>query len=177
MTFAFAVSLALCASAQAKNSLLVQFLGPSTLVNNEYLPKLETMEIDSWDSFACFETAMVDAKTKLELGTGVDCLKDEITLPNQTGVEAVSFFHFPGGTLVNQGKTSIVQFIDGYGNGGTPERTHVTGSIPTGENSIISGTKRFKHATGTGRVSGAVALAGTDNGWPFFDCMWELNLD
>ncbi|MEN8130483.1 MAG: hypothetical protein ABFS45_09895 [Pseudomonadota bacterium] len=173
---AVAVSLALCASAQAKNSLLVQFFGPSELVNDEFLDKLEDMGINP-TYFTCFETTMVDAKTKLELGTGVDCLKDVSTLPAPTGVDAVSFFNFPGGTLVSQGKTSIVPFIPGYGNGGTPKRTHVTGSIPTGGDSIINGTKGFKNATGTVRVSGAVALADTKNGLPFFDCLWEINLD
>lgn len=175
IALAVVVSLALCASVQAKNSLLVQFLGPSELVP-DFLDKLENMGIDSTD-FTCFETTMVDTKTKLELGTGVDCLKDVSTLPLPTGVDAVSFFHFPGGTLVNRGNTSLVPFVPGFGDGGTPARTHVTGSIPTGGNSIINGTKGFKNATGTVRVSGAVALAGTANGLPFFDCLWEINLD
>jgi hypothetical protein len=57
--------------------------------------------------------------------------------------------------------------------------THLTGSIPNGTPSIVAATGRYRHVTGTARISGAVSVltidGNTDTG-PSFDCLWEVKL-
>lgn len=172
-----AAGLVLCAgfswpmTAEAR-TFVVQFLGPSE-ITHEFDEALKRMDLDPAE-FTCFKMPLVDPESKLTLGKGTDCLKfDQITPKPALAVDAVSFFIFPQGKIVAKGRTSLQPFVPGFGNGGTPPRTHITGSIPSEPN--LRGTRAFRRIKGTARVSGAVALEGTENGNPFFDCLWVLD--
>jgi hypothetical protein len=158
------ILLCLAGNAAYAKTLAFQMLGQSEFVGNAAdIDKREGTKInfsrrrdDPYD-FACFEMPLYD------MGSGV-----------QIGVTAYSFFVTPGGTLVNRGKTSLRALIPGFGDGGSPQRTHATGSIPSpGDSSLVAGTRRFGKAEGQARVSGAVnpTLA-----TPFFDCLWKIEL-
>jgi hypothetical protein len=139
---------------------------------------------DIADNFLCFEMPLLDPSTKVQVGTGIDCLDFGTDAPgdDQATVIAYSFFSTPGGTLLNRGLTSVRAFVPGVGDGGEDEgmtrrRTHMTGSIPdpNAAPSLVGGTKRFKNKVGSARVSGAVDLDGP--GLPLFDCMWVIDFD
>ena len=175
----------LVASGATAETLVVQMLGQSEFIGDAAAVDARegtNINFTRWQDdpaeFGCFEMPLIDMRSGVQLGTGVDCLRfdDTAYAPDQIGVTAFSFFVTPGGTLVNRGKTSIRALIPGFGDGGSPQRTHATGSIPspTGK-SLVAGTGLFDKAKGRGRVSGAVSpfLAET----PFFDCLWRIELD
>jgi hypothetical protein len=179
---AFALSLlATMASAQ---TFVVQMLGQSVSVGDAAAMDARegtNINFQKWQDdpadFACFEIPLIDMSSGVQLGTGVDCLRfdDTMFMPDQIGVTAYSFFVTPGGTLVNRGMTSLRALIPGFGDGGLPQRTHATGSIPNpSAQTLVAGTRRFHKAKGRARVSGAVnpGLA-----TPFFDCLWKIELD
>jgi hypothetical protein len=159
-----------------KRPFVVQFTGPSEVVTSDFTDDLLDLEINP-TGYECFKMPLVDPESGKVLGKGIDCLNFDPSFPGPTLVaDAVSFFIFKKqGTLVTKGKITLQPFVAGFGNGGTPPRTHITGGIPS-EPNIVHGTKRFRGAQGTVRLSGAVALAGTKNGNPFFDCLWVVDL-
>jgi len=180
----FAFVFCVVANVTSAETLVVQMLGQSTAVGDAAdLDAREGTNInfkrfqDDPGDFACFEIPLVDMRSGVQLGTGVDCLRfdDTVYAPDQIGVTAYSFFVTPGGTLVNRGATSIRALIPGFGDGGSPQRTHATGSISSSsDKSLVAGTGLFDKAKGRARVSGAVnpGLA-----TPFFDCLWKIELD
>jgi hypothetical protein len=131
---------------------------------------------DDCAGFICFEIPLVNPGNGTLLGSGVDCLRFEDGTapgPESFKVAAVSFFVMPGGTLVTAGRTSVLALSDGWGNGGVPQKTHATGSIPTpGAHSVIAGTGEFAGAQGMARVSGAVGIGAEVS----FDCLWHIEL-
>jgi len=163
---------------------VIQMLGQSEAVGTAFdIDEREGTGIDfkAWgDSpgdFACFEMPLLSPTTQVQVGTGVDCLRfdDVAFFPDQIGVTAYSFFVTPGGTLVNRGATSLRALIPGFGDGGAPQRTHATGSIPNpAAQTFVAGTRRFVRKQGRARVSGAVNPTFAT---PFFDCMWVIELD
>ena len=107
---------------------------------------------------------------------------DNVTASTMT-VTVFSFFVMQGGTLVNFGTTTIQPFVATFGDGfvggspANPQTTHMTGSIPGGNNSFVAGTGRFAGASGHARVSGAVSVLPIDVGagmGPSFDCLWRV---
>ncbi|MGK0170173.1 MAG: hypothetical protein ACI9W2_001897 [Gammaproteobacteria bacterium] len=198
---------ALCVQPAQAMDRVVQMLGVSEIVGN--VGDIDIREGTGIDfaalhvdptTFTCFEMPLVDAATNDQIGTGVDCLRwddpglifggdpamtDGITVTDNTmTVSVISFFVMRGGTLVNFGTTSIQPFVAGFGDGNNPQNnaqvTHLTGSIPTGDTSLIAGTGKFSRKSGFARVSGAVSTStinlGTLTG-PTFDCLWEITLD
>lgn len=187
-----AAGMALAAPAKAEH-LLLQMLGESELLPNglddandiagtdvsedDIEAQLQT---DLGAFIGCFAVPLLDPATKVELGTGIDCLYTDLV--ETAVVLAVSFFEMPGGSLVNAGRTSLGGFTAGFGDGPVdgvdgPPVTHMTGSVPgpheVAENrSIIAGTGQFDGVVGTARVSGAVALL--EPIW--FNCLWDLDL-
>lgn len=173
--FLIALSMSLVISSPAHaRSLVLQFFGPSEVTKDfdDALRKLDFVA----ENFTCYKMSLMDPETKRTVGKGVDCLNfDELTTPPALAVDAVSFFIFRHGMFVTKGRTSLQPFVLDFGDGGTPPRTHMTGSIPS-KPTIIHGTKAFRKIKGTVRLSGAVALTGTENGNPFFDCLWVVNI-
>ena len=193
----FVTSVTLASPAMA-NRLLLQFLGEAqdigSLADASLLAGTDVDEDDVFNKtgvdlptdpeafLGCFQVAMVDMATKVQLGSGMDCLYG-IT----GGVAAVSFFMLPGGSLVTAGLTSLGEFTSGVGDNpivpgdpSSPPPTLITGSIPNVPgNTVVAGTGQFAKAKGTSRVSGAAypgpLLDGGGNFW--FNCMWEFNLE
>ncbi len=124
----------------------------------------------------CYDLAMVDVKTGKVIGNALDCLAD-IGAGEKSGVilTGTTFFNFPGGQLVSRGRTTVQEL-----NEPATIFTHITGAIPApGSNQVLSGTRRFKKASGTVRLSGTVDLTnftGQDGDPITFDCIFEINL-
>ena len=145
------------------------------------------------DDYACFRMDMLDPASGNVIGSGVDCLvfhdvpgqvvngnglangRAFQNLAGDVAVEAVSIFNFGGGDiLVTSGLTSVRPLLEGFGNGGAPARTHVSGSIPDpSAHSVLLAEGDFAGRQGSARVSGALAIG--SNGL-FFDCLWILDI-
>jgi hypothetical protein len=123
----------------------------------------------------CFKVDLVDLATGNVIGDATDCLADIV--PDAGGGMALTgttTFNFPGGTLVSRGRTTVQPVLDG-----SADFTHITGAVPEDdENSVLSGTGRFKGATGAVRLSGAVNRSelGSDARITF-DCVFVIDLD
>ena len=183
--FTFMASLLVIGGAEASSqTFVVQMLGHSEFVGNvaEIADREGTkINFNRWGDtpadFACFEMPLINPNAGIQIGTGIDCLRfDDTSLaPDQILVTAYSFYITPGGTLVNRGKTSLRALAPGFGDGGDPQRTHATGSIPgPTDKTLVAGTGSFSKAEGRARVSGAVNPSFGD---PFFDCLWKIELD
>jgi hypothetical protein len=123
----------------------------------------------------CFDLDLIDAKTGNVIGTASDCLsaiKSSVT-DNGIMLTGTTFFFFPGGTLVSQGKTTVQPVLHG-----TPDFTHITGAVPSPDaDSVIYGDGKFKNASGPVRLSGAVNLSKLDpDGKITFDCVFIINI-
>jgi hypothetical protein len=174
-----AISLLLFSVGANARTLVVQMLGDATFEGD--LPTVWNNVFGSNDDlpgdnsgFDCFSVDLVDPATGMQIGTGIDCLRDLAADPGPA-VTAVSLFVTPGGILVNRGQTSLGLFSSGIGDAGGALNV-MTGSIPTDTtSSLIFGTKQFQSASGRARVSGAarVGVAGVEA----FNCLWQIDLE
>lgn len=181
---------------QASAAEVVQFLGQSvgTTMDAVLTPaQISDAGITNPADYACFRMDMLDPASGSVIGFGVDCLvfndvpgqivngnglangKAFQNLAGDVAVSAVSIFDFGGGNLlVTSGLTSVRPLLEGFGDGGAPARTHVSGSIPgPSANSILLAEGSFAGSQGPARVSGA--LAAGSNGL-FFDCLWVIDI-
>lgn len=194
---AVAVGLAMATPAKA-GRILLQMLGEADSIGNlndaNAVAGTDVTSDDVYDvtgfniepeEFLCLMMPLLDPSTKVQLGSGIDCLYF-ISGDILDGVVAVSFFNLPGGSIVNAGRTSLGLFAPGVGDNpvvpGNPESPPpllMTGSIPNLEfDSIVAANGGFAGYTGTGRVSGAVFPGAGTGEFPnfWFNCMWELNV-
>ena len=82
-----------------------------------------------------------------------------------------TFFFFPGGTVVTQGRTTVQPTTHG-----SADFTHITGAIPQpGDNNVVYGDGKFKNASGPVRLSGAVNLVNFP-AQAAFDCVFILDV-
>lgn len=129
----------------------------------------------AYSEFQCHTMPLIDPATKLQLGSGIDCLAN-IQKDGNGGLTltAVSFFVLPSGTLVSAGQTTLAAFIDNFGDGsgGDNARTHVSGAVPSGYN-IIAATGQFAGMKGKVRLSGTMNIGDS----LFFDCIFVLDLE
>ena len=122
----------------------------------------------------CFTVDLVDVSTNQVIGDATDCLSnisgDPVVGMALTGT---TIFNFPQGQLVSRGSTTVQPILhpspqDGF--------THVTGApAPSSGSNIIDGTKAFKNADGTVRLSGLVNLENLGSGEITFDCVFVIN--
>jgi hypothetical protein len=123
----------------------------------------------------CFDLDLIDAKTGNVIGTASDCLSVIKSSVSDNGImlTGTTFFFFPGGTLVSQGKTTIQPVLHG-----SVDFTHITGAVPSpGDESVVYGDGKFKNASGPVRLSGAVNLSKLDSdGKITFDCVFIINI-
>ena len=174
-----AVSLLLFSVGASARTLVVQMLGDTTFEGD--LPTVWGDVFGSNDGlpgdnsgFNCFSVNLVDPATGMQIGTGIDCLRD-LAGDNGPAVTAVSFFILPGGVLVNQGLTSLGLFSTGIGDAGGAVNV-MTGSIPTDTtSSLIFGTKKFQTPSGRARVSGAARVGAA--GVEALNCLWQIDLE
>lgn len=129
----------------------------------------------AYSEFQCHTMPLIDPATKLQLGSGIDCLAN-IQEDGNGGLTltAVSFFVLPSGTLVSAGQTTLAAFINNFGDGsgGDNARTHISGAVPSGYN-IIAGTGQFAGMKGKVRLSGTMNIGDS----LFFDCIFVLDLE
>jgi hypothetical protein len=131
----------------------------------------------------CFVTDLVDPKTGWTIGRGYDCI---LGAPNFIGVEGgftiqtAYMLDFTGqGTLVSVNEITVQPTLDAL-----PEETgitHVLGDFPV-EHTIISGTRRFKKAKGSVRLSGGNDLRELNlddllNSFITFDYLFVISLE
>lgn len=138
---------------------------------------------------------LVDLKTNQVIGTATDCLSDIAFSPVSGGMSltGTTTFNFRQGSLTSHGRTTVQPILDLAGeplidlvapNGVDNQDgfTHTTGApAPAGNNILAgSGTRAFKNATGTVRLSGLVDLRSflLTAGTPItFDCIFVIDLD
>lgn len=130
-------------------------------------------DADGADVALCFDIQMVDPTSGRVLGTATDCIMDIQEVGDGLSMSSVTMFHFASGSVISIGEVTVQPTTIG-----SPNITHITGSIPTGDtNSIVAGTGAFRHASGPVRVSGAVDLSRFGDGIITFDCLFVLNFD
>lgn len=195
----FALLLTVVLGSSANAAEVVQFLGqaaPPVAMNTILTPsQITATGINNPDDYACFQMDMVDPTTGSSIGTGVDCLifndipgqiasgnglasgKAFQNLAGDVAVEAVSVFGFggfaSGDLLVTRGLTSVRPLLEGFGNGGSPVRTHMTGSIPDpASNGVLLAEGSRSGDSGPVRVSGSLTV---DSNGIYFDCLWILD--
>ena len=125
------------------------------------------------DEALCFDLVMEDARTGKVIGTATDCLINVQEVGDGLSLTAITIFNFPGGTLINEGQTTVQPTTIG-----SNPVTHITGAIPDpGVNTFVGGTGRFANATGSVRLSGAVNLSDVGDGIISFDCLFVVDED
>ncbi len=127
-----------------------------------------------YDVAVCFFVFLVVLKSGRTIGAATDCLSNITPVGDGMALVGTTYFHFPEGTLVTRGLTTVKPTTIG-----SPNFTHITGAVPDhGENGVLFGTGRFHKASGAARLSGAVNLSelGSD-GKITFDCVFIIDLD
>ena len=121
----------------------------------------------------CFDLDIIDLKTGQKIGTATDCLSNIEVVEDSIALVGRTFFHFPGGSVVTRGLTSVQPTTHG-----SPDFTHITGAIPAdGENSVLAGDGKFENVAGTARLSGAVNMSMVSEGIITFNCIFVLDLE
>jgi hypothetical protein len=130
----------------------------------------------------CFDVDLVDIKNKRLIGTATDCLSRLEVIGDFEHISLIgtTTFNLPQGSVTTQGLTTVAKVKQPTHTPPTPSTpngvavTHITGAAGTG-NAIIDGTRRFKNASGTARLSGMVDLS--QAGRITFDCIFVIDLD
>jgi hypothetical protein len=158
----------------SRNAFVVRLLGTAQArsLSAEEIAILDADQV-TIDNALCFDLDLVDPESGRVIGQATDCLLNISEVDPGLFIEAATFFHFPEGSIVAAGMTTVQPTT-----GGSTPVTHITGSIPTpDENSVLHGTNRFSNASGEVRLSGAVNLTNVDSGEITFDCLFVLDLD
>lgn len=170
------------AHAEGGTTLVLQMVGKGTTIGTlDQVAAEQGIDLGNRDlghaysDFQCHTMPLIDPATKLQLGSGIDCLAD-IQQDENGGLTltAVSFFVLPSGTLASHGQTSLASFINNFGDasGSDNARTHMSGAVPSGNNIIVA-TGQFAGMKGTARLSGTMNIGDS----LFFDCIFVLNLE
>ena len=170
------------ARAEGGTTLVLQMFGQGTTIGTlDQVAAQQGIDLGGRDlghaysDFQCHTMPLIDPATKLQLGSGIDCLADiQQDANGGLTLTAVSMFILPSGTIVSSGQTSLPAFINGFGDaaGSDNARTHVSGAVPGGNN-IIAATGQFAGMTGKVRLSGTMRIGDT----LFFDCIFVLDLE
>ncbi len=174
ITFICMVAMALLltnanAANQGGQTLTLNLKGTAT----GYMADIPMIEDSQIMTATCFDVALHDMSTGLQVGTATDCLADLAMESGGVKLIGTTFFNFTGGaTIVSRGKTTVMPVLHG-----SPGFTHVTGAGADG-NGILSGTNQYANASGNVRLSGLVNLSKLDSdGQITFDCIFVINLD
>ena len=127
----------------------------------------------------CFEVDLIDMKNRRHIGKAVDCLSVQEVIGDFEFIRLIgtTTFHLPQGSVTTQGFTTVAKVQQVTESPAIGMITHFTAAAGTG-NAIIDGTKRFKNATGTSRLSGLVNLANLLTiGEITFDCIFVVDID
>ena len=161
------------------SNLVVQWQGKGGF---EYPPKKIANKLPPGAS-GCFTVDMIDPRTSWLIGKGYDCILSEpMPVGNEGGFTidtAYVFEFFRHGTIVSVHNITVQPALDA-----PPEDTcitHILGDFPT-ENTIYSGSGKFKKAKGKVRLSGGNDLRELDlmdlvNSFITFDYLFVISLD
>ena len=127
--------------------------------------------------YLCFDVDLINPGTKRKIGFGTDCLELGSIVPigddGGFGINNLTFFDLPGGTVVSLSRTTI-QPVEDPSHG----PTHITGEVAS-DNNILPhlSTGRFENATGNTRLSGQVDMSLFGDGIITFDCIFVIDID
>ena len=157
----------------ADPNIVVRLVG-TAIGEDRMVSDIDGDEID--DPALCFDINLEDVQTGKIIGTATDCLSDITSVGDGLSLVGTTTFNFnDGNQLTSRGITTVQPVTDG-----SPNMTHITGSIPdVNDNSILSGTGKFYDASGPVRLSGAVNMVSQDDGslQITFDCLFVIDLD
>ena len=136
------------------------------------------------DPAFCFDVELFDLKKNKKIGKATDCLS-KITPAggNLEGITLVGTTYFDmgkKGTLITRGNTTVQPALQSTVTPKGQDITHITGASSAENAVIMGGTRKFKNATGTSRLSGMVNLAnfgGMVDDPITFDCIFIIDLD
>lgn len=168
------VAIAMAEPDQAADPNIVVRLVGTAIGEDRMVPDIDGDEVD--DPALCFDINLEDVKTGKIIGTATDCLSDITSVGDGLSLVGTTTFNFnEGNQLTSRGITTVQPVTDG-----SPNMTHITGSIPdVNGNSILSGTGKFYDASGPVRLSGAVNMVPQDDGslQITFDCLFVIDLE
>ena len=127
----------------------------------------------------CYDVDLFNAKNTQLIGTATDCLSNFEMIGGGVALVGTTTFRLPQGTFVTQGRTTVQGVLKPTTTTDGHPITNTTGASAAG-NSILEGTKKYKNATGTVRLSGLVDLTKfnlVDGGMIFFDCLFVVDFD
>jgi hypothetical protein len=127
----------------------------------------------------CFDVNLFNAKTGQLVGTATDCFSKRAMEGAGLKLIGTTTFNLPQGTLVARGATTVQPVTQTTETTSGDMITHITGASAS-TNAILDGTKRFKNAEGTVRLSGMVDLSKFSENVGdeiFFDCLFVIDLD
>ncbi len=118
----------------------------------------------------CFTIDLVDVNKDKVVGEATDCISVVGVVGAALQVVETATFDFGGGhTFTAQGLVSVQPTTHG-----SPDVTHITGSIPqAGQNDIIAGTGRYAGLEASVRLSGAADLSAFPAAVTF-DCLFVV---
>jgi hypothetical protein len=127
--------------------------------------------------YLCFDVDLIDPAKERIIGFGTDCLELDSIVPigddGGFGINNLTFFDLPGGTVVSLSRTTI-QPVENASHG----PTHITGEVAS-DNNILPhlSTGRFENATGNTRLSGQVDMSLFGDGVITFNCIFVIHID
>ena len=127
--------------------------------------------------YLCFDVDLINPAIGQIIGPATDCLEPGSIVPigddGGFGINNLTFFGLPGGTVASLSRTSIQPVED-------PSQgpTHITGEVAL-DNNVLShlSTGRFENATGNTRLSGQVDMSLFGDGIITFDCIFVIDID
>ncbi|MFT5502106.1 MAG: hypothetical protein ACI88G_002248 [Woeseiaceae bacterium] len=150
------------------NNIAVRLVGTADMHNGDTL--FENFDLTP-EGALCYDLDVVDVKSGDVIGSAADCLTNISPVDDGVALTGTTFFFFLGGTVVTRGLTTVQPTTHG-----SADFTHITGAIPQpGDNNVIYGDGKFKNASGSARLSGAVNLSNFP-AQAVFDCVFILDL-
>jgi hypothetical protein len=127
--------------------------------------------------YLCFDVDLVNPATGQIIGPATDCLDLASILPigddGGFGINNLTFFGLPGGTVASLSRTTIQPVEDAIHG-----PTHITGEVSSGDNILTHlSTGRFEYATGNTRLSGQVDMSLFGDLIITFDCIFVVNVN
>ena len=148
--------------------LVLQFRGTDNSATPQQVP--DPFNPGSTIAAVCFTIDLVDVNKDKVVGEATDCISVVGVANGGLQVVETATFDFGGGhTFTAQGLVSVQATTHG-----SPDVTHITGSIPVaGQNDIIAGTGRYAGLNASVRLSGAADLSAFPNAVTF-DCLFVI---
>lgn len=139
----------------------------------------DTPEVRTFDGvdYVCYDVDLVNPTTGRRIGDAADCLEFPASVApigddGGFGINNLTFFDLPGGTVVSLSRTTI-QPVESPAAG---VATHITGEVDGSDNIVPGlGTGRFHGATGSTRLNGTVDMSAFPT--ITFSCLFVISID